>query len=108
MLRLQLEVDPLDLHESVQATVPVGGDLSASLDAITAALQGRWTVSKLWWLELDAAINKNKSAVMVSSFVCVKLASSEFIFILILEHVSRCVDTVELLCGFPSHAGAAT
>jgi len=63
---LQLEVDPLDLHESVQATVPVGGDLSASLDAITAALQGRWTVSKLWWLELDAAVNKNKGAVMVS------------------------------------------
>jgi len=64
-ITLQLEVDPFDLHESVQANVPVGGDLSASLDALTAALQGKWTVSKLWWLELDAAVQKNKKSVMV-------------------------------------------
>ncbi|CAB3379867.1 Hypothetical predicted protein [Cloeon dipterum] len=61
---IQLEVDPNDLHESVLASVPVGGDLSASLNALTSALQGRWTVSKLWWLELDAAIAKNKKSVV--------------------------------------------
>lgn len=65
----QLETEAGDLHDSVQASVGLIGELSHSVAALTRALlESHWSVhvASEWWTELHQACQANKDAVQVS------------------------------------------